>query len=345
MRYRKLGNTDIKVSVICLGTMTWGEQNTQNEAFEQLDYSVDQGVNFFDTAELYPVMPKKETYGRTEEIIGNWFQKTGNRDKVVLASKIASKSEGLDWIREGKDRLGFDKKNINSAIDESLKRLKTDYIDLYQLHWPERKVPLFGKLDFNYDPSDNNWNEFEEVLSNFSDLIKLGKIRNLGISNETPWGVMKFLNLDKKKKLFSTLQEEYSLLNRNIEKSIKEIVLREKINLYCYSPLSGGLLTNKYSLNRKERNNNKSWRLIKYSKKTSKLKSLERIKILEKIKKINYSYKFSIMDLSFAFLKNQKFVSGVIIGPKNKIQLDQTIDSWNKKVPKNLITKVLNNVY
>ena len=148
MKYRKLGTTDIDVSVICLGTMTWGEQNSQKEAFDQMNYSIERGVNFFDTAELYAVMPRKETYGKTEEIIGNWFLEKKNRDKVILATKIASKSDGLEWIRKGSKNLGFDKKNLNEAIDSSLKRLKTDYIDLYQLHWPERKVPLFGILEF-----------------------------------------------------------------------------------------------------------------------------------------------------------------------------------------------------
>ena len=164
MKYRKLGTTNIDVSVICLGTMTWGEQNSQSEAFEQMNYAADQGINFFDAAEIYPIMPRKETYGNTEEIIGNWFKQSGKREKIILATKIASKSTGLEWIRQGKDKLGFDKKNIYFAVDASLKRLQTDYIDLYQLHWPERKVPLFGKLDFNYDPYDTDWTPLEEIL-------------------------------------------------------------------------------------------------------------------------------------------------------------------------------------
>ena len=192
MKYRKLGTTDIDVSVICLGTMTWGEQNTQKDGFDQMDYAAERGINFFDTAEIYAVMPRKETYGLTEKIIGNWFAERKKRDKIILASKIASKSEGLEWIREGKANLGFDKNNMNTAIDNSLRRLKTDYIDLYQLHWPERKVPLFGKLDFEYDQHDNDWTMVEEVLENLSELIKLGKIRYIGLSNETPWGVMQF---------------------------------------------------------------------------------------------------------------------------------------------------------
>jgi Predicted oxidoreductases (related to aryl-alcohol dehydrogenases) len=202
MKYRKLGNTDIDVSVICLGTMTFGEQNSQEEGFQQMDYALDRGVNFFDTAELYAVMPKKETYGKTEEIIGNWIKERKNRDKIILASKIASKAEDdLTWIREGSNNLGFDKKNINEAVDNSLRRLKTDYIDLYQLHWPERKVPKFGILDFEYDPRDTEWTAVEEVLENLNNLVKSGKIRHVGLSNETPWGVMKFLQISKREKL------------------------------------------------------------------------------------------------------------------------------------------------
>ena len=174
MKYRKLGTTDIDVSVICLGTMTYGEQNSQIDGFQQMDYALDRGINFFDTAELYPIRPRKETYGTTEKIIGNWLKDRGNRDKIIIASKIASKSTGLGWIREGSKNLGFDKKNLNKAVDDSLKRLQTDYIDLYQLHWPERKVPLFGQLDFEHDPNDNKWNALEKVLENLKELIKAG---------------------------------------------------------------------------------------------------------------------------------------------------------------------------
>ena len=166
MKYRKLGTTDLDVSVICLGTMTWGEQNNQDDGFQQMDYAFERGVNFFDTAEVYSIPTRAETYGKTEEIIGNWFAQNNKRKDVILATKICAKSEGNSWIRDGGPNLIFDKKNINAAIDGSLKRLKTDYIDLYQLHAPERKVPKFGKLDFEYDPEDS-WVELEEVLSFF----------------------------------------------------------------------------------------------------------------------------------------------------------------------------------
>jgi Predicted oxidoreductases (related to aryl-alcohol dehydrogenases) len=178
MRYRKLGNTNIDVSVICLGTMTFGEQNSQKDGFEQMDYAIDRGVNFIDTAEMYAVPTKAETYGKTEEIVGNWIKSKNNRDKIILATKIASKSSGLSWVREGGKKLSFNKKNVNAAIEASLKRLKTDYVDLYQLHWPERNVPKFGVMDFEYDPNDNEWTAIEEVLENLNQLItsRQGKI-------------------------------------------------------------------------------------------------------------------------------------------------------------------------
>ena len=193
MKYRKLGTTNLEVSAICLGTMTFGEQNSQSDGFEQMDYAVDRGVNFFDTAEIYPAMPKKETYGKSEEIIGNWLKTKKNRDKIILASKIASGhptgigSSGLIWVRKGGKNLRFDKDNMNEAVNASLKRLQTDYIDLYQLHWPERNVPVFGQLEFKYDPSDTKWTPIEEVLENLGQLVKFGKIRYVGLSNESPW--------------------------------------------------------------------------------------------------------------------------------------------------------------
>ena len=197
MKYTNLGTSNIKISSLCLGTMTFGEQTSKSEAFKMMDVAYENGINFFDTAEIYPVYPKKETSGLTEEIIGNWLQKK-NRDKFVIATKVASGhpkgvgATGLAWIRGGKNFLKFDKKNIHEAVDGSLKRLKTEYIDLYQLHWPERNVAVFGQLDFQYDPNDNKWTPILEVLECLDELIKIGKIRNIGLSNETPWGVLNF---------------------------------------------------------------------------------------------------------------------------------------------------------
>ena len=209
MKFKKLGNTNLDISIICLGTMTWGEQNSQEDAFEQMDYSVSKGINFFDTAELYAIPPKKETYGKTEEIIGNWFKQKKNRNKIILASKIAG--PGLSWIRNGGQN--FSKKKIEEALNNSLKRLQTDYIDLYQLHWPERKTNFFGKLNYTHK-EDDSWNNFEKVLAALEKFIKQGKIRYVGLSNETPWGFSKFLEISKVKKLprMMSVQNPYSLL-------------------------------------------------------------------------------------------------------------------------------------
>ena len=191
MKFRKLGTTDIDVSLICLGTMTWGTQNTEKDAFEQMDYAVSQGINFFDTAEIYSVPPTSDSYGKTEEMIGNWFEKRKNRDKIILASKVAG--PGCDWIRGGGNN--FDEKKIGEAIDGSLKRLKTDYIDLYQLHWPERSTNFFGRRDYLFNNKEGNWNSFESILEALAKYIKSGKIRHIGMSNETPYGLSRYLEI------------------------------------------------------------------------------------------------------------------------------------------------------
>ncbi len=245
MIYRKLGNTDIEVSVICLGTMTWGGQNTQAQAFAQMDYALDQGVNFFDTAELYAIPPQAETYGRTEEIIGNWFRKTGKRDRVILASKVCGPTGWCPHIREGKSRL--DAKNIIAACDNSLHRLQTDYLDLYQVHWPDRHANFFGKL--GYEPEDDtDATPVEETLEVINLLVRQGKVRHVGISNETPWGAMQYLHLAATKELprIVSIQNPYSLLNRSFEVGLAEIACRESVGLLAYSPLAFGMLSGKY---------------------------------------------------------------------------------------------------
>jgi aryl-alcohol dehydrogenase-like predicted oxidoreductase len=247
MKYKKLGTTDLDVSLICLGTMTWGTQNSEKEAFEQMDYSLENGVNFFDTAELYSVPPNKESYGKTEIIIGNWFEKRKNRDKIILASKVAG--PGCDWIREG--RNNFNETNIGKAIDGSLKRLKTDYIDLYQLHWPERSTNTFGRRDFVPRENENKWNDFESILQSLDKFIKSGKIRYIGMSNETPYGLSKYLEISKNKNLprMMSVQNPYSLVNRTYEIGMSEISIREKCGLLVYYPLAAGALSGKYRNN------------------------------------------------------------------------------------------------
>ena len=325
MKYRKLGTTNIDVSVICLGTMTFGEQNSQQEGFDQMDYALKRGINFFDTAELYPIMPRKETYGKTEEIIGNWFKQRKNRSKVILASKIASKTENdLSWIREGAQKLGFDKKNMNAAIDASLQRLQTDYIDLYQLHWPERKVPKFGKLDFEYDPYDNEWIQIEEVLDNLNNLIKSGKIRYIGLSNETPWGVMKFLQVAKEKNLprMMSIQNVYSLVNRVFDIANSEVSIRENCGLLAYSPLAGGRLSGKY-INQQPKNA----RYTLWPRRFDRHHTVRGEKAIAKY--VDLAKKFNIAPSTFAnaYVNDRPFVTSNIIGATTIEQLRENIDS------------------
>ena len=325
MKYRKLGTTDIDVSVICLGTMTFGEQNSQQEGFDQMDYALERGINFFDTAELYAVMPRKETYGKTEEIIGSWFQQKKNRSKVILASKIASKTENdLTWIRDGAEKLGFDKKNMNAAIDASLQRLQTNYIDLYQLHWPERKVPKFGKLDFEYDPYDNEWTQIEEVLDNLNNLIKSGKIRYIGLSNETPWGVMKFLQVAKEKNLprMMSIQNVYSLVNRVFDIANSEVSIRENCSLLAYSPLAGGRLSGKY-INQQPKN-------ARYTLWPSRFDRHHTVRGEIAIAKyVDLAKKYNIAPSTFAnaYVNDRPFVTSNIIGATTIEQLRENIDS------------------
>jgi aryl-alcohol dehydrogenase-like predicted oxidoreductase len=247
MKYSKLGNTDIDVSKICLGTMTYGEQNIEKEGHQQLDYALDQGVNFIDTAELYAIPPRAETYGATERVIGSWLQQRGRRDDIVLASKIAG--PGADWvshIRGGQTRFNGD--HIRRALDDSLSRLKTDYIDLYQLHWPERNTNYFGKLGYQAEADEDAMTPVFETLSVLAEQVKAGKIRHIGLSNETPWGIMQFLWTARVLDLPTvvSVQNPYSLLNRAYEVGCAEISHRENVGLLAYSPLGFGVLTGKY---------------------------------------------------------------------------------------------------
>ena len=338
MRYRKLGTTDLSVSVICLGTMTFGEQNSQQDGFDQMDYALERGINFFDTAELYAVMPRKETYGKTEKILGNWFKEKKNRGKIILASKIASKSDGLEWIREGSETLGFDKKNMNAAIDASLNRLKTDYIDLYQLHWPERKVPKFGQLDFKYDPKDNTWTTFEEVLFNLNELVKVGKVRHVGLSNETPWGMMKFLELAKQKNLprMMSIQNVYSLVNRVFDIGHSEVSINENCGLLAYSPLAGGRLSGKYIGG----TNPKNARYTLWPQRFSRHHTKRGEQAIDKY--VGLANKYGIAPSTFAnsFVNDRPFVTSNIIGATSMDQLKENIDSIDVILDENMLKEI-----
>jgi len=239
-----LGKTNIDVSVICLGSMTWGEQNNEQQAHQQLDYACDRGINFIDTAEMYPVPPKADSYGLTEQYIGSWLKKR-DRSKLVVASKVAGRADWLTYVRNGNIR--FDRKNIVAALDASLKRLQTDYIDLYQLHWPDRQTNYFGKRGYSY-PENEISVPFQETLTILDEQVKLGKIRHIGLSNETPWGVMQCLTLSQQHDLarIVTIQNPYNLLNRTYEIGLAEFAHRESVGLLAYSPMAFGVLSGKY---------------------------------------------------------------------------------------------------
>ncbi len=319
MNYKKLGNTDINVSTICLGTMTWGEQNTQSEAFEQMNYSLENGVNFWDTAELYAVPPKAETYGHTETIIGNWFEETKKRKDIILASKVGGPSR--KYMRNGEN--SFTGKNLEDALHGSLKRLKTDYIDLYQLHWPERNVNNFGKL--GYEHKENDWNKFEDVLENLKKFIEQGKIRYVGLSNETPWGVMNYLQLAKDKGLprMMAIQNPYSLLNRSYEVGLAEVSIRERIGCLAYSPLASGYLSGKY----RNKQFPKGSRMERDWDFWTRYRKPNMENAVEDYYKISKKYDLDMSQMSIKFCEVQDFMTSVIIGATTMGQLKTNVES------------------
>lgn len=323
MQYSPLGRTGLQVSRICLGTMTWGEQNTQSEAFEQMDYAVGQGVNFFDTAELYAVPPKAETQGKTEEIIGNWFESRGGRDKIILATKITG--PGIGWIRGG--NAPINRQTMRDAVDQSLKRLKTDYIDLYQLHWPNRGSYHFGQQwSFPREKHDNHKIEsnFIEVLETAKDLIALGKIRHIGLSNETSWGTMNYLRLAEKHGLprMASIQNEYSLTCRIFEPDLAEIAVQEDVGLLAWSPLAAGALSGKY-LNGK---------LPPGSRRTLGSRHQHRVnettdRAIESYVRIALKHDLDPCQMAIAFVLSRRFTTAAIIGATTMDQLKTDIAS------------------
>ena len=333
MKFKKLGNTDLDVSSICLGTMTWGTQNSEKDAFEQMDYSLDKGVNFFDTAELYSIPPTAESYGKTEVMIGNWFEKKKNRDKIILASKIAG--PGLDWIRGGKN--SFNEKGIGEAIEGSLKRLKTDYIDLYQLHWPERSTNTFGRREYTINKNEKEWNDFESVLNALDKFIKSGKIRYIGMSNETPFGLSKYLEISKNKNLprMMSVQNPYSLVNRTYEIGMSEISIREKCGLLVYYPLASGALSGKY----REGQMPKNARMTLFKGWERMINPLA-MKAYDEYYKLAKENNITMVQLAQAFVNSRPFVTSNIIGATTMEQLKENIESMNIKLTEETLEKI-----
>lgn len=300
--------------------MTWGEQNTKAQAHQQLDYAIERGINFIDTAELYPAMPRQETQGRTESFIGDWFDK-GNRDKVVLASKITGPSVNLPWIRNGKTR--FTEPVITQALHDSLKRLQTDYIDLYQLHWPDRPTNYFGQLGYRHQ-EDPEATPLHETLAALKTHIDAGKIRAVGLSNESPWGVMKFLEIAQYHELphMVTVQNPYNLLNRAFEIGHAEICHREDIGLLAYSPLAFGVLTGKYLANPWPTHTRLA--LFKHFHRYSTPEATEAVTYYQEIAR---RYTLSLTQMALAFINSRGFLTSTIIGATSLEQLEENIDT------------------
>ena len=333
MDYNLLPGTEIKVSKICLGTMTFGRQNNEKEGHDQMDYSYDRGVNFFDTAELYPVPPSPETQGETERIIGSWLKKTGKRDKIIIASKVAGPSSFSKHIREN---MAYSKTTINEAINKSLIRLRTDYIDLYQIHWPERVTNFFGKRGYEFYKEDQWKYNFDIILDVLNENIKKGKIRNIGISNETPWGLMKYINESKENRpKIISIQNPYSLLNRTFEIGNSEICHKENIGLLAYSPLGFGTLTGKYLGG----NMPKNARLTlfphydRFSNKESK-------KAIQKYYDLAKENGMSLTTMALSFVNDRSFVTSNIIGATSIEQLKENIDSYKILLSNELLEEI-----
>jgi len=320
MKYTTLPHSDVRVSKICLGTMTWGNQNTQAEGFEQMDYSLEKGVNFFDTAELYPVPASADTYAETERIIGNWFASRNNREQVVLATKIAGPGAYTAHIRT----TGFSPDSIQQALDGSLQRLQTDYIDLYQLHWPERNSNFFGSLGYKPDENEEWKDNFHQILETLDDCIKAGKIRHIGLSNESPWGAMKYLALSEFANLprMKTIQNPYSLLNRKFEVGNAEVSHREQLGLLAYSPMAFGILSGKYRGGKLPENSRLQLfpRMARYN-------SEQSLQATELYASIAEKHGLSLAQMSLAFVTDQSFVTSNIIGATTMTQLQENIAS------------------
>jgi aryl-alcohol dehydrogenase-like predicted oxidoreductase len=333
MKKRPLGNTDIHVSLICLGTMTWGEQNTQEQAHEQLDYAVAQGVNFIDAAEMYPVPPRAETQGLTETYLGAWLKRQ-QRDKLIIATKVTGRSDGFDYLGRGETRLN--RQQIHQAIDQSLKRLQTDYIDLYQLHWPERSTNFFGQLGYTHQPS-NEGIALEETLETLQEFVKAGKVRHVGMSNETPWGMMEYVRLAETKGLprMVSIQNPYNLLNRTFEVGAAECAIRAQCGLLAYSPLGFGVLSGKY-LNGQKPEKARLTLFTRFQRYTSQKAQEATTRYVA----LAREHGLSPAQMALAYVNQQPFVTSNIIGATNMRQLKENIGSTDVQLSSDVLTAI-----
>lgn len=335
MQSRALGGSGLQVSRICLGTMTFGEQNTEGQAHDQLDYALERGINFIDTAEMYPVMPRAETQGRTEQYLGTWLKKSGRRSDIVLATKIAGPSRGMGWIRHGENDLNA--VNIRAAVESSLQRLQTDYIDLYQLHWPSRNAPIFGQKQF--DPAlERPCTAVAETLAVLNDLVKEGKIRQIGVSNETAWGVSEFIKEAQKQNAarIVSIQNAYNLVNRAFEQGLDETCFRENVGLLAYSPLAFGRLSNKYEEDAKAQG-----RLTLFPPTWSpRYMRPEVIEAGKRYAALARAHGITPTQLALAWCHSRWFVASTIIGATNLAQLKENIDAFEVQLSDELILGV-----
>ena len=333
MKYTTIPNTDIKVSKICLGTMTFGQQNTEIEAHEQLNYAIENGVNFIDTAEMYSVPGRMETQGSTERFIGSWL-KHQKREELVVATKITGPNPGMSYIR---NNMGFSNEAIDDALEKSLKRLQTDFIDVYQLHWPERNTNFFGKRNYQHDFNEKWDDNFKEVIEKLDTLVKEGKIRNYGISNETPWGLMRHLNESSKSNLTrcKTIQNPYSLLNRLVEVGLAEVAMRENVGLLPYSPLAFGVLSGKYLGGAMPKGSR-----LKLFPVFSRYNSNQCDFLTQKYFELAKELTISLTQMSLAFVNQQPFVTSNIIGATTMEQLKENISSINVELSEETLQKI-----
>jgi aryl-alcohol dehydrogenase-like predicted oxidoreductase len=336
MEYRPLGRTDIRVSVIGLGTMTFGEQNTEAEGHAQIDCALDHGVNLIDTAEMYSVPPRAETYGSTERIIGSWIRRSGKRDKIVLCTKVAGpgRALGVNYVRDGNNSL--DRKNIFDAIDGSLRRLQTDYVDLYQLHWPDRSTNFFGSLGYRHSENESTI-PIEESLEALTELVRLGKVRYVGLSNETPWGLHRFLKLSEQRGLARvvSIQNPYNLLNRSFEVGLSEMAIREDVGLLAYSPLAFGVLTGKH-LNGARPPESRVVRWSRFARYSGELAE----KTTAAYVAIARQHGLDAAQMALAFVNSQRFVTSNLIGATTMEQLKTNLGSADVRLTNEVVDAI-----